>query len=235
MPVSFRADPDAALAEYLECGFHIERDLVPIEMCDRLLRTASQLPSARDGTFRPIPMPHRVAPDFLDMMRYRPIVEIVELIVGGRASGLGGDFSYMRPGTPGWFVHQDNFYVQSLPDKFVSVWTALCDAGPENGGLMLYPRTHHLGDLPVNRFDQCTDPGQSPSAEAIRVLLPGDPAPFSPQLRKGTSLFFHSQLVHGSHPNRSDCFRYSYLATYIHSGSPFRPGTMQQRSEVDLY
>lgn len=235
MPASFRVDPEAALAGFQERGFHLEPDLVPVEMCDRLLRTASELPGARDGTFRPIPMPHRVAPDFLDMMRFREIVKIVEIIVDGRVSGLGGDFSYMRPGTPGWLIHQDNFYIQAPPDKLVSVWTALCDVGPENGGLVLYPGTHRLGILPIERLEQSTDAGQHPSAAAIRALLPGDFATFSPRMRKGTSLFFHSQLVHGSHQNKSSGFRYSYLKTYIRSGSPFRPGTMQKRTEINLY
>jgi hypothetical protein len=53
-----------------------------------------------DGSYRPILMPHRDHPVFLDMIRYPPTVEIVENLVGGRASGIGGEFFYMRPGTP---------------------------------------------------------------------------------------------------------------------------------------
>jgi ectoine hydroxylase-related dioxygenase (phytanoyl-CoA dioxygenase family) len=48
-------------------------------------------------------------------------------------------------------------------------------------------------------------------------------------------VFFHSQLVHASNANRSDRFRYSFLATYLLRGAPFRPGRAQQRAEVELY
>jgi hypothetical protein len=233
---SFRDDPAAARASFFACGLHIEPDLVPDAVCDRLIARANELPNALDGTYRPIPMPHRVDPAFLDMLRFRPIVAIVETIVGGTASGLGGDFSYMRPGTPGWLAHQDNLYIQAPPDKLVSVWTALCDVGPENGGLTFYPGSHKLGELPIERLEPTAHTGQNRSAEAIRAVMPAGLEPFCPSVKKGTSFFFHSLLIHQSNANTTpDRFRYSYLATYIERGQPFRPGTMQARAEVDLH
>ncbi|MBI1778580.1 MAG: phytanoyl-CoA dioxygenase family protein [Proteobacteria bacterium] len=234
-PPSFRLAPSEALAGFHERGFHIEPGLVPDDFCDRLISTANTKPNATDGTYRPIPMPHRQDPLFLEMMRLPAIVAIVETIVGGRASGLGGDFSYMRPGTPGWLPHQDNLYVQAPPDKFVSVWTALTDSGPENGSLVVYPGTHKLGELPIERLTPSTDPGQSPSAGALRAVLPTGVEPIDLRVGKGACLFFHSLLVHGSNCNASGRFRYSFLATYIRRGAPFRPGNMQKRTAVDLY
>jgi hypothetical protein len=233
---TFRADPAQALARYRSSGFHAEPALVPEELCDRVVAMAAMKPSALDGTFRPIPMPHRVDPLFLDMMRFPPIVSIVEAIVGGRASGLGADYSYMRPGTPGWLAHQDNLYIQAPPDKLVSVWTALCDVTPETGSLIFYPESHKLGELPIERLSATTHSGQNQSAEALRAILPEGCERLHMSAKKGTSFFFHSLLVHESNPNRSgDRFRHSFLATYIESGQPFRPGTMQKRTEVDLY
>lgn len=233
---SFRDDPAAARAGFFACGLHIEPDLVPDDVCDRVIATANQMPNALDGTFRPIPMPHRVDPVFLEMMSFRPIVAIIETIVGGKASGLGADFSYMRPGTPGWYAHQDNLYIQAPPDKLVSVWTALCDVGPENGGMIFYPGSHKLGELPIERLTPTTHTGQNRSAEAIRAILPAGIERIAPRVKKGTSFFFHSLLVHESNANATrDRFRHSFLATYIERGQPFRPGTMQVRTEVDLY
>jgi hypothetical protein len=235
-PPSFRTDCDAARAGFFEHGLHIEADLVPDDVCDRVIARAHEMPNAQDGTFRPIPMPHRVDPVFMDMLRFRPIVAIVEAIVGGKVSGLGGDFSYMRPDTPGWLAHQDNLYIQAPPDKLVSVWTALCDIGPENGGLIFYPGSHKLGELPIERLTPTVHSGQNRSAEAIRAVMPPGLEPFQPSVKKGTSFFFHSLLVHGSNANATqDRFRYSLLTTYIGVGQPFRPGTMQRRTEVDLY
>lgn len=235
-PPSFLTDAATALRGYATRGYHIEPGLVPDEICDRLVAMAITKSNAVDGTFRPIPMPHFVDPMFMQMMRYRPVVDIVEQLVGGPASGLGGEFFYMRPGTPGFSDHQDNAYVQAPPDRFVSVWTALCDVGPENGGLIFYPGSHTLGALEVEHRDVVPDPGQNPGAAAIRAILPRAFDCVHPTVRKGTILFFHSQLVHASHPNRStDRFRYSFLATYIKRGEPFRPGTAQKRREVELY
>jgi hypothetical protein len=235
-PPSFRQDPAQALEGFRTRGFHIEPDLVPDAVCDRMIAAGNAQPNALDGTFRPIPMPHRVDPAFLDLMRFGPIVAIVEAIVGGRASGLGADFSYMRPGTPGWLEHQDNLYIQAPPAKLVSVWTALCDVGPQNGGLIFYPGSQAFGELPIERLSPTAHSGQNVSAEALRAVMPGGVEPYHPSVRKGTSLFLHSLLVHGSNPNASpDRFRHSFLATYIETGQPFRPGTQQRRTEVDLY
>jgi phytanoyl-CoA hydroxylase len=232
---SLRGAPDAALALYRERGYHIESGLVPAGYCDELLAVALSRPNATDGSFRPIPMPHRDHPGFLAMMRYRPIVEIVEKLVGGKASGIGGEFFYMRPGTPGFSAHQDNFYVDARPDAFVSVWTALCDVGPENGGLVFFPGSHKLGALPIRNGAMLSDAAQNPGAQAVECILPDDAPTVDVRLSKGSVAFFHSLLPHRSGANVSDRFRYSFLATYIRAGSPFRAGRAQQRTEVDLY
>lgn len=232
---SFRGAPDAALALYRELGFHIESSLIPVEYCDQILAVALSRPNARDGSYRPIPMPHRDHPIFLAMMRFRPIVEIVEKLVGGKASGIGGEFFYMRPGTPGFSVHQDNYYVDAPLDAFVSVWTALCDVGPKNGGLVFYPTSHKLGPLPIRNGSTLSDVGQNPGAQAVECIIPEDSPTIDMRLSKGSVAFFHGLLPHRSHANVSDGFRYSFLATYVRSGAPFRAGRAQQRTEVDLY
>ena len=232
---SFRHDPDIALTQFRKFGFQIERRLVPEDVCDRLLSVAATRPSARTGTYAPIPMPHFDHPTFLAFMRFAPIVRIVEQIVGGTASGLGGEFFYMPPGAPGFAPHQDNFYVQAPPEAFISVWTALCEVEPANGGLIFYPESHHLGALPVRKGAMIENPGQNPGAQAVACLLPPNFPAIDIRLEKGSVIFFHSELAHASHANRSTRFRHSFLATYIRAGSPFRPGGVQQRREVSLH
>jgi ectoine hydroxylase-related dioxygenase (phytanoyl-CoA dioxygenase family) len=180
-------------------------------------------------------MPHRDHSAFLAMMRYRPIVEVVEFLLGGRASGLGGEYFYNRPGTPGFSPHQDNFYIQAPPDQFMSVWTALCDVTPENGGLAFSPGSHRLGQLPIRKGEMLADEGQNPGAQAIECLLPPDAPWVDIRLGKGSVVFFHSLLAHRSGDNVSQRFRHSFLATYIRTGAPFRAGAYQQRQEVDLH
>jgi phytanoyl-CoA hydroxylase len=231
----FQSDPERAMRHYDEQGFHIEENIVPDDAIERVMTAAMAQPNAKSGIFPPIPMPHRVDPVFLDMMRFPPIVAIVERIVGGTASGLGGEFFYMKPGTPGFSGHQDNAYVQAPPDSFLSVWTALTDVTAENGALIFYPGTHKLGALPTREIARPTGAGQNPGAQATECILPGAFTGVTMALPRGSTVFFHSQLVHASNDNRSDKFRYSFLATYLLKGQPFRPGSAQQRKEVELH
>lgn len=232
---TMKSAPDKAMMLYRERGFHIETGLVAASICDELIAFAMSRPNAQDGSFKPIPMAHREAPVFLRMMKLPAIVEIVERLVGGRASGIGGEYFYMRPGTKGFTAHQDNFYIQAPPDAFVSAWTALCDVGPENGGLAFYTGSHKLGALAVRSGEMLSDPGQNPGAQAVESILPDDFPATNVQLKKGSVAFFHGLLAHHSNDNRSDRFRHSFLATYIRSGEPFRSGSYQKRTEVDLY
>jgi Phytanoyl-CoA dioxygenase (PhyH) len=235
MGLSFRQDPTDAMALYRERGYHIEENLVPSDMIDRVIAVALDWPNAREGVFGPIPMPHRVHPVFMEMMRFAPIVDVVERIVGGTATGLGGEFFYMKPGTPGFASHQDNAYVAAPPDAFMSVWTALCDVDAENGSLVFYPGSHKLGALPTREVGRAIGPGQNPGAQAVECVMPNEFEGVPMVLRRGSTVFFHSQTVHSSNENRSDRFRYAFLATYLRKGEPFRAGTAQKRTPVELH
>jgi phytanoyl-CoA hydroxylase len=228
---------DAALAAMEAQGFYVQENLVPDSVTAHLLEVAKSMPSGQDGTFAPIPMPHRVHPDFLAMMRFPPIVEIVERLVGGEASGIGGEFFFSRPGVPGFVKHQDNAYVQAPPDAFVSVWTALCDVDEENGCLSFYPGSHKLGALETEVLDHAPVVGQNPGAQGLQCVFPETytKSAITMPLRRGSTVFFHGYCVHESQANRStNRFRYSFLSTYLRKGSPFRPGRLQQRTEVPL-
>jgi phytanoyl-CoA hydroxylase len=232
---SFRDDPEQAMRQYREQGYHVEEHLIPDDMLRRVMAAALDHPHAMDGVFSPIPMPHRVHPVFLEMMRCPAIVSIVEQILGGTASGIGGEFFYMKPGTPGFSSHQDNAYVQAPPDAFISAWTALTDVTEENGALIFYPGTHKLGALKTRQIARSVGAGQNPGAQAIECILPGPFEGVSVPLSVGSTVFFHSQLVHSSNDNRSGRFRYSFLATYLLKGRPFRAGQYQKRQEIELH
>ena len=226
-----------SLAEQFRAeGFCVVENLVEPSMIKSVLDAAASMESARDGTFAPIPMPHRVHPQFLAMMRHAPVVEIVERLVGGEAAGIGGEFFFSRPGVPGFVKHQDNAYVQAPAQSFVSAWTALCDIDEVNGCLAFYPGSHKLGTLPTRELNSTPVVGQNPGAEALETIIPENLRRLTVPLPKGATVFFHGDVVHESLTNRSsDRFRYAFLATYIRRGAPFRPGRLQQRTEVSLH
>jgi len=234
---SFREDSGKAFKHYLQYGLIIEHDLVPQDMCDDLIATAMDMPSAKDGTCAPIMMPHREHDNFRKLMLFGPIVGIIEHLCRGRPSGLGGEYYYMKPETPGFVAHQDNGYVQAPPDCFVSAWTALTDVTPHNGGLYFYIGSHKFGSLPVNAVNGDPGPGQDPNARSMEAVLPeSHECPrVDVELPKGAVAFFHSLTVHGSHTNRSNDYRHALLNTYIKSGEPFRAGNRAKREEVELY
>ena len=230
---TFAEFPERALKRYHEIGFHIEPGLVADEGCDRLIAAGMAIDGGPE--YSPIPLPHRLDETFLIAMRAPRIVEIVEKIVGGRASGLGGEFFFTAPGTKGFAAHQENIYVEAPSDAFLSAWCALCDIGPENGGLFVYPESHKRGLLEVQkpRIDDA-GPGQNPGARQLECVTPNGLVKRDLNIPKGSVLFFHALLIHGSNDNASDRFRYSNLITYIRSGEPFRAGNVQRRTEVDL-
>ena len=233
---SIRSPEGEALKFFNKEGYLIEKDLVSLDHCQDLIDLGQTFPNAKDGSFRPIAMPHFAHEKFLGTMKMPQIVAIVEKLVGGKASGIGGEFFYMRPGTPGFANHQDNMYVQASPDEFVSSWTALCDVKTENGALVFYPGTHKFGLLPTRERPTKFHEGQNPGARAVECITPSGFPYVNMEVSAGTTLFFHSLVVHGSNTNTSeDKFRYSFLSTYIKKGIPFRPGTTQRRVEVDLY
>lgn len=114
------------------------------------------------------------------------------------------DIAMMKPARVGrekpW--HQDSSYWPWQPMALVSAMTALDQAGADNGGLQVIPRSHlkevqHYGsELQVNIE------GELQARTRYVPLEPGD------------TLLFHSLMLHGSEPNRSDRDRRVCIVSY---------------------
>jgi ectoine hydroxylase-related dioxygenase (phytanoyl-CoA dioxygenase family) len=203
--------------------------------CADLVAAAVELAST-SGRRAPVMNPHRDDPRFLAALRHRAVVAIVERLVGGPAVGLQTQLFYCPPGTPGFSMHQDNYYVQAPPAEFTSAWIALEDVDAENGGLILWPGTHREPVLPVaDVVAQRRSPTQDPNANAREVVLPPGYEPIAPAVPRGAVVFLHGHLVHASADNRSAArTRHALLATYVRCGAPFRPGRDAGRAAVAL-
>lgn len=221
---------------YAEFGcFCMDGLWTPAEVAE-IVAAASDLPSARDGTFGPVMHPHRMSPVFLRALRKPTIVSIMEALLGGEVSGLQTQFFFCRPGTQGFAAHQDNFYVQAPSGDFASVWTAIDDVTVENGALVLFPGTHKEPLLPVEPCPFHTvQAGQDVNANRVQTVIPPQYAGVDCQMPAGRAAFFHGHTVHSSHPNVSNRTRRALLMTYLRRGSTFRPGNNARREEVDVY
>lgn len=231
---SFLSDPHNALEDYFELGYHIEPDIFSEEECADLIQAGHELKDAKNGVFRPCMMPHRQNPIYLRAMKKAVIVKAISEMVGGQAAGLQSEFFYCKPGTRGFSLHQDNFYVEAEYGVFASAWAAMTDTYYEKGGLIIYPESHKEGTLPVRKLHLETDSAQDPNANNEETIVPPHYSAYNVAIPKGAVLFIHGHLVHGSNPNQTDEWRHVLLTTYIKSGEPFRPGFYAQREEVTL-
>lgn len=102
--------------------------------------------------------------------------------------------------------HQDSNYWNIAPAELCSVWTALDPATIENGCMRVIPRSHKLPLIKSRseEGDGALDDDQVTLNDAIDV-------PMAP----GSSLFFHSRLLHGSEPNHSPNSRRAFITSFM--------------------
>lgn len=231
----FADDPEGALRSYCILGYHIEENVWTSFECEALIRAAKTSRSAKDGKFAPLMQPHREDPVFLRALRNPKIIAITEKLVAGHVSGLQSVFYFTKPGTFGFTRHQDNRFVETTPDAFVSAWSAMQDVTPEMGGLVGYPGSHNEPILPTVKTSRSPDAGQDHNAYQEEAVLPAGYEPLDLVVPARAVLFMHAHFVHSSLQNCSDRFRYSLLLSYVRSGERFRAGANAKRTEVDVY
>jgi len=104
--------------------------------------------------------------------------------------------------------HQDIRYWSFDQPELVSVWLALGEETPENGGLMLIPGSHRLS-LERGRFDAAlflrTDLNENKS-----LIDKAQPA----HLQPGDVLFFHCRAFHAAGQNNTGVVKKSLVYTY---------------------
>src|SRR3990167_3633933 len=177
MNSSFFTNPEKSLATYHECGFHIEENVFDDDDCAKLIAASINLENAKNNTFKPQMMPHRQDRIYFEAMRKKALVDIMNYLINGKAMGLQTEFFYCKPGTRGFSLHQDNFFVQAQIGTFASAWIALTDTYPEKGGLIVYPGTQKEGLLPVRKLNLEKDLSQDPNANNEEVVVPEKYAP----------------------------------------------------------
>jgi phytanoyl-CoA hydroxylase len=232
---SFFNEPELAIHSYQEHGFHIEKNFFTPEYCDFLINAGNNLSGARAQNFRPAMMPHKESEAFLEALKYHKANQILKQIIGGTPTGLQSQFFYCKPGTRGFSLHQDNYYVEATPaESFISIWVPLVDTTSENGGLIIYPGTNKAGRLEVRQLSLQDDPNQDKNANNEETVVPTEYQACNLSLSRGTALFIHAHLVHASHDNKSNANRYSVLNLYLKEGQPFRSGNSARREPVML-
>lgn len=236
LPPHFAADPARALGQYERDGFLVVPDVLSADTCDRLCAAALELDDDGHAPVAPFMNPHRTHEAFFTALCTPPIVAVLELLVGGRVSGLQSQYFPGLPGTPGFAVHQDNHYVEAGRDAFASAWMALDDVAADNGALIAWPGSQREPLLPVVEIPGA-EPHPTQAFNAIRqeVVVPPGYAPRTVDVPRGGVVFLHGHLLHASHPNSAWRTRRALLATYVRRGTPFRAGYSARRTEIDVH
>ncbi|HZC27150.1 MAG TPA: phytanoyl-CoA dioxygenase family protein [Actinopolymorphaceae bacterium] len=136
-----------------------------------------------------------------------PVLAHVRALVGSpprlfRASAL------MKPASVGSEKgqHQDSPYWPIAPMSLWSCWVPFDDATLTNGCLTVVPGSHHGGALPhVRTQDDFVVPPEHYDATALIPV----------EMKRGTGLFFHSLLLHGSAANTSGDPRRAVTMSYM--------------------
>jgi phytanoyl-CoA hydroxylase len=125
--------------------------------------------------------------------------------------------------------HRDIRYWSFEREDLVSVWLALGEETPDNGGLHFVPGSHAM-TFDADRFDAAkffrTDRGDN--EEILRTAV-------SPRLAPGDAVFFHCNTLHSAGRNGSDAVKFSLVYSYHGVGNRPKPGTRSAaKSEVAL-
>jgi len=177
---------------------------------------------------------HKSSEIIHEFMSQRKLTNFIDAYFDSRAIGLQTEFFFMPPKTVGFNPHQDNSYVKADAESFVSAWIALTDVNSNNGGLILWPRSHENGILKSLSTGKSKAKDQDPNATLRETIIPEKYKPVSFDIKKGSVLMLHSEVVHASHNNNSPMNRHVLLCTYINGKTNFRKGKYANREAFNL-
>lgn len=122
----------------------------------------------------------------------------------------------------GW--HRDMRYWRFSNPNLITVWLALGDEHPGNGGLKLLPGSHRWS----------LTPEQLDERDFLRDDLPANQMlitqAISPTLSSGDVLLFHSNLLHAAGRNDSAECKFSVAFAYHGSDTVALPGTRSENA-----
>ena len=217
---------------FLENGYYIIDHVFSDLYCDEIIELAKNLNYKED--FVPIMNIHKSSSKIIDLMSNEKIINFIEKIFDGSASGLQTEYFFMPPGTKGFSPHQDNTYVRADQNSFISAWVALTNVNHKNGGLKIWPKTHKEKQLKLINNEEIECINQDPNARKMKTIIPEKYKMICPKISKGSVLMIHSWLVHASNDNNSSSERNALLCTYIKEGADYRSGNYAKRKSFHL-
>ena len=167
--------------------------------------------------------PMHIGPAVFELITHRNILDIVEQLIGSEitsnpiqhvrikppARALPSSENRAHLTTTDWHQDQGVTLPEADDTKMITVWLAVTDATVENGCLQLFPGRHE------EMLPHCT---KAQLGIASPFLPDGDPVPAP--VKAGGIVLFNPLTPHGSLPNESDGFRWSFDLRYNVTGQP---------------
>lgn len=163
------------------------------------------------------------------------ILDVCEALVGPDVYALQSMMFLNPPGKGGQGWHQDASYIKTHPDTLIGAWIALERADEDNGCLWVVPGSNNgpvyppveIGGGNVHALDAFADLGKvsnvshlDDEVNTLSRVVAQYPPPIPVVLEPGDVLFFHSHLLHRSHPNKTaDRHRRAYVCHYCNARS----------------
>jgi phytanoyl-CoA hydroxylase len=163
---------------------------------------------------------HVVDEAFRRAARHPAVADALEALIGPGVNVVQSMIIYKQPHVGGELgFHQDASYLHSEPNTLIAAWMALDDVGEENSPLLVIPGSHRL---PLHAISEMGEDGRFHD-RALSEVRP-DPGAGVPVLApRGSVIFFHGLLYHGSGPNGSPRPRRAYAVHYASAASRWSP------------
>ncbi len=157
--------------------------------------------------------PHRYS-TLVEGWFLKPVVmDVLRDLLGKEALGAQTMYYYKPPGAKGQGMHQDNFYLISKPATCIAAWTPIDDSTVENGCLWVVPGSHRH-EIYCPEKDKATT--WNNYGDSHINPFPREARPVPVEVKRGQTLFFGGNLIHGSGPNRTrDRFRRTFIGHYV--------------------
>lgn len=160
--------------------------------------------------------PHRYSEKVVEWFTNPKVAEVLEVLLGAPALGAQTMYYYKPPGAKGQGMHQDNFYLLAQPATCIAAWTPIDSADLDNGCLYVVPGSNK-GDIlcPETKTERWFGYGDSHISH-----FPRDSKPIAVPVKRGQTIFFGGNLIHGSGPNRTkDRSRRTFIGHYVSEAS----------------
>ena len=160
--------------------------------------------------------PHRYSSKVVEWFLNARVAAVLAELLGKPALGAQTMYYFKPPGAKGQGMHQDNFYLLSKPATCIAAWTAIDTADLDNGCMYVVPGSHRGNILcPEDGGEKWMEYGDTHITK-----FPRGQKPVPVTVKRGETLFFGGNLIHGSGPNRTrDRSRRTFIGHYIDEAS----------------